>query len=128
VLKGQFVGQTAPTVVEAVRDAMGGCLFIDEAYALADRGGDKFSGELVRTLLTEVENHRTGLLVVLAGYADKMDLLMDSDPGLRRRFSLVLQLADYSPEELAEICEKVAYDRFKLTFAPGLRIALAAHV
>ena len=81
VLKGQFVGQTAPTVVEAVRDAMGGCLFIDEAYALADRGGDKFSGEVVRTLLTEVENHRTGLLVVLAGYADKMEQLMDADPG-----------------------------------------------
>ena len=53
-LAGQFVGQSAPTVVEAVRDAMGGCLFIDEAYALADRGGDKFSGEVIRTLLTEV--------------------------------------------------------------------------
>jgi len=127
-LKGQFVGQTAPTVSEAVRDAMGGCLFIDEAYALADRGGDKFSGEVVRTLLTEVENHRTGLLVVLAGYADKMDVLMDSDPGLRRRFSLVLQLEDYSPEELADICEHAALDRFKLSFAPGLREALAHHI
>eukprot|EP00931_Biecheleriopsis_adriatica_P119606 TRINITY_DN9482_c0_g1_i1.p1 TRINITY_DN9482_c0_g1~~TRINITY_DN9482_c0_g1_i1.p1 ORF type:complete len:1700 (-),score=447.62 TRINITY_DN9482_c0_g1_i1:54-5153(-) len=127
-LKGQFVGQTAPTVAEAVRDAMGGCLFIDEAYALADRGGDKFSGEVIRTLLTEVENHRTGLLVVLAGYADKMDVLMDSDPGLRRRFSLVLQLEDYSAEELAEICEHAAQDRFKLNFAPGLREALAKHI
>lgn len=127
-LKGQFVGQTAPTVVEAVRDAMGGCLFIDEAYALCDRGGDKFSGEVVRTLLTEVENHRTGLLVVLAGYADKMDWLMDSDPGLRRRFSLVLHLEDYSPEELAEICEHAAADRLRLTFAPGLRAALAVHI
>ncbi|CAE7223281.1 spoVK [Symbiodinium microadriaticum] len=127
-LKGQFVGQTAPTVAEAVRDAMGGCLFIDEAYALADRGGDKFSGEVIRTLLTEVENHRTGLLVVLAGYADKMDVLMDSDPGLRRRFSLVLQLEDYSAEELAEICEHAAQDRFHLSFVPGLRDALAAHI
>jgi len=127
-LKGQFVGQTAPTVIEAVRDAMGGCLFIDEAYALCDRGGDKFSGEVVRTLLTEVENHRTGLLVVLAGYAEKMDWLMDSDPGLRRRFSMVLQLNDYNPEELAEICERAAADRFRLTFAPELRSALAAHI
>lgn len=50
------MGQTAPTVAEAVRDAMGGCLFIDEAYALADRGGDKFSGEVIRTLLTEARN------------------------------------------------------------------------
>lgn len=105
-----------------------GAFFIDEAYALADRGGDKFSGEVVRTLLTEVENHRTGLLVVLAGYADKMDVLMDSDPGLRRRFSLVLQLNDYSPEELAEICEHAAADRFRLSFAPGLRGALATHI
>jgi len=127
-LKGQFVGQTAPTVIEAVRDAMGGCLFIDEAYALADRGGDKFSGEVIRTLLTEVENHRTGLLVVLAGYADKMDLLMDSDPGLRRRFSTELQMEDYSPEELAEICEFAAADRLRLTFAPGLRVQLARHI
>ena len=127
-LKGQFVGQTAPTVAEAVRDAMGGCLFIDEAYALADRGGDKFSGEVIRTLLTEVENHRTGLLVVLAGYADKMDVLMDADPGLRRRFSMVLQLEDYSPEELADICEHAAQDRFNLTFAPGLVEALAHHI
>jgi len=127
-LKGQFVGQTAPTVTEAIRDAMGGCLFIDEAYALADRGGDKFSGEVIRTLLTEVENHRTGLLVVLAGYADKMDWLMDSDPGLRRRFSLELRLEDYSPEELAEICEFAAQDRLRLTFAPGLRAALALHI
>ncbi|CAJ1421534.1 unnamed protein product [Effrenium voratum] len=127
-LKGQFVGQTAPTVAEAVRDAMGGCLFIDEAYALADRGGDKFSGEVIRTLLTEVENHRTGLLVVLAGYADKMDVLMDSDPGLRRRFSLVLQLEDYTAEELAEICEHAAQDRFNLAFAPGLRDQLGRHI
>ncbi|CAK0815826.1 unnamed protein product [Prorocentrum cordatum] len=127
-LKGQFVGQTAPTVVEAVRDAMGGCLFIDEAYALMDRGGDKFSGEVVRTLLTEVENHRTGLLVVLAGYADKMDVLMDSDPGLRRRFAMHLQLQDYSPEQLAEICENAAADRFKLRFAPGLGAQLADHI
>eukprot|EP00928_Gymnodinium_smaydae_P088713 TRINITY_DN72776_c0_g1_i1.p1 TRINITY_DN72776_c0_g1~~TRINITY_DN72776_c0_g1_i1.p1 ORF type:complete len:1670 (+),score=274.26 TRINITY_DN72776_c0_g1_i1:66-5075(+) len=127
-LKGQFVGQTAPTVIEAVRDAMGGCLFIDEAYALADRGGDKFSGEVIRTLLTEVENHRTGLLVVLAGYADKMTWLMDSDPGLRRRFSLVLHLDDYSPEELAQICERAAADRFRLTFAPGLLGLLATHI
>jgi hypothetical protein len=60
---------------------MGGCLFLDEAYALADNGGDGFSGEAVRTLLTEVENNRTALMVVLAGYADKMANLMRADPG-----------------------------------------------
>lgn len=127
-LKGQFVGQTAPTVMEAVRDAMGGCLFIDEAYSLVDKGGDRFSGEVIRTLLTEVENHRTGLLVVLAGYTDKMEELMDSDPGLRRRFATVLCLPDYTPEELALICENAAADRFQLKFKPGLRPALAKHI
>jgi len=66
--------------------------------------------------------------VVLAGYADKMDALMDQDPGLRRRFSLELRLEDYSPEELAEICESAASDRLRLSFAPGLRDALAQHI
>ena len=64
---------------------MGGCLFLDEAYALVDNGGDGFSSEAVRTLLTEVENNRTNLLVVLAGYRDKMitneDSLLNTDPG-----------------------------------------------
>ena len=66
-LKGQYVGQTAPRVIEAVQNAMGGCLFLDEAYSLADRGGDAFSDEAVRTLLTEVENNRTDFFCCLAG-------------------------------------------------------------
>ena len=76
-LKGKYVGHTSHVVKEAVSDAMGGCLFIDEAYALSGGDGDAFSGEAVRTLLTEVENNRTNLLVVLAGYEDKM--LTNSD-------------------------------------------------
>lgn len=66
-LKGEYVGATAPTVKRAVTDALGGCLFIDEAYALAEGGdgpgaaGDAYSKDAIRTLLTEVENHRTGL-------------------------------------------------------------------
>jgi SpoVK/Ycf46/Vps4 family AAA+-type ATPase len=115
-LKGQFVGQTGPTVKAAVADAMGGCLFIDEAYALCDRGGDLFSGEAIRMLLTEVENNRTKLLVILAGYEDKMEVLLDADPGLRRRFPNTLHLSDYSPYDLARICEKVAVERFDFAF------------
>ena len=68
-LKGRYVGHTAPNVKAAIADAMGGCLFLDEAYALVDSGGDSFSSEAIRTLLTEVENNRTGLMVVLAGCA-----------------------------------------------------------
>merc|ERR1712217_1022026 len=63
-LKGQYCGQTAPKISEMFKMASGGCLFLDEAYALAD--GDHFSNEAIRMLLTEVENHRTDVMVVLA--------------------------------------------------------------
>merc|ERR1719230_1754805 len=89
-LKGQYCGQTAPKIRELFELAVGGCLFLDEAYALAS--GDKFSNEAIRMLLTEVENHRTEVLVVLAGYETKMDGLMRADPGLARRFPTRLKL------------------------------------
>jgi SpoVK/Ycf46/Vps4 family AAA+-type ATPase len=127
-LKGQFVGQTAPTVKQAVADAMGGTLFIDEAYALVDGGGDRFSGEAVRTLLTEVENNRTALMVVLAGYKDKMENLMMADEGLPRRFQRTLHLDDYTPAELAQICTKVAHERFSLSIDPELERAIELHL
>ena len=127
-LKGQYVGQTAPTVKQAVADAMGGTLFIDEAYALVDGGGDQFSGEAVRTLLTEVENNRTALMVVLAGYRDKMESLMRADEGLPRRFQRTLHLDDYTPAELAQICTKVARERFSLSIDPELERAIELHL
>ena len=131
-LKGKYLGHTSHTVKEAIADAMGGCLFLDEAYALVDGGGDGFSSEAVRTLLTEVENNRTNLLVVLAGYEDKMltneDSLMKTDPGLPRRFATTLHLQDYSPAELALIAEKAARERFELRFDDGLLEDLAAHI
>ena len=114
-LKGEYCGSTAPKVKAAIEDAMGGCLFLDEAYALA--GGDTFSKEAIRTLLTEVENNRTGLLVVLAGYKDKMGKLMRADPGLPRRFPRTISLADYTPKQVAEIAAKAAGPRFGLAFA-----------
>lgn len=132
-MKGMYVGHTAPVVKEAIADAMGGCLFIDEAYALsASEGNDPFSGEAVRTLLTEVENNRTNLLVILAGYEDKMvtnkDSLMAADPGLPRRFGTRLHLVNYTPLEVARIAQLVANKKFSLTFEPGLLEALADHI
>ena len=126
-LKGRFVGQTAPTVKAAVKDAMGGALFIDEAYALVTQK-DNFSMEVVRMLLTEVENNRTNLLVMLAGYRDKMSLLIDSDPGMARRFGTTLHLPDYTPIEIAEICKRISEKKFGFTFADGLRESLAEHI
>ena len=128
-LKGQFTGQTVHVVKEHISNAMGGTLFIDEAYALVDHsGGDRFSMEAIRTLLTEVENNRSNLFVVLAGYKEKMDDLVASDPGLARRFSNSLHLANYSAGEIAQICEKVAGERFELAFSEGLRAKLEAHI
>ena len=72
------------------------------------------------TLLTEIENNRTSLLVVLAGYQEKMAHFMQADPGLPRRFPQTLHLDDYTPAQLAQICRKVAEDRFNMTFEAGL--------
>ena len=83
-LKGQYVGWTAPLVQNTIRSAMGGALFLDEAYALSGEHGkqDTFSGEAIRTLLTELENNRTSVMVIVAGYRDKMANFFRADPGL----------------------------------------------
>ena len=113
---GKYVGQTAPKVIAKVREAMGGCLFLDEAYGLAgsEEGNDSFGKEAVRTLLTEVENNRTGLLVILAGYKDKMLHFFRLDPGLDRRFPTRgwLELPNYTPHQLADIGGVLARTRF----------------
>jgi hypothetical protein len=127
-LKGQFVGQTAPTVKQAIGDAMGGTLFIDEAPAIVESGGDSYSGECLRTLLTEVENNRTNLMVVLAGYKNKMDNLLATDEGLPRRFQRRLHLEDYTPAEMAQICNRVAAKRFSLAIDPQVMQAITAHL
>merc|ERR1711904_560339 len=116
-LKGEYCGQTAPKIRELFDTALGGCIFLDEAYALAN--GDKFSNEAIRMLLTEVENHRTEVLVILAGYDDKMKELMRADPGLARRFPTKLALKDYDASELAEIASKIARGRFAVPFSDG---------
>jgi SpoVK/Ycf46/Vps4 family AAA+-type ATPase len=127
-LKGKYVGHTSHTVREAVSDAMGGCLFIDEAYALVDQGGDRFSGEAVRMLLTELENNRGNILVVMAGYKEKMQNLLDADPGMPRRFVKTIDLPDYLPGELAEIARRFSETKLELRFHQGLQERLSAHI
>ena len=123
-LKGQYVGQTAHNVREIVQDALGGCLFIDEAYALISNGGDTFGKEVIQTLLTEIENHRSELLVILAGYEGPMGKLLMADPGLKRRFRQQVILKNYNGTELAEIAEAKAEEKDYI-FAPGLKEKLA---
>jgi SpoVK/Ycf46/Vps4 family AAA+-type ATPase len=128
-LKGQYVGQTSHHVSEIVNDALGGCLFIDEAYSLigASGGGDAFGQEVIRTLLTEVENHRSDLLVIMAGYEGPMEDLLDADPGLRSRFSTRLHLVDYDAHEISEIAERTARKK-NFVFEEGLCAALGQHI
>ena len=99
-----YVGQTALKVKEVVRQALGGVLFIDEAYALNPEGrGNDFGQEAVETLLKLMEDHRHELIVIVAGYTEKMDEFIASNPGLRSRFNKFLHFEDYTPEQLVEI-------------------------
>ena len=117
-LKGTHCGQTAPKVQLAFSEAEGGTLFLDEAWAL--KKGDTFSTEAIATLLTELERNRTNVFVVIAGYQDKMQDLLDSDPGLRRRFPKQLTLPDYTPNELAKIASFVTKHRFDMNLDVGV--------
>ena len=112
-----YVGQTALKVKEVVRQALGGVLFIDEAYALNSEGrGNDFGQEAVETLLKLMEDHRHDFVVIVAGYTEKMEEFISSNPGLRSRFTRFLQFEDYTPEQLVEIfngfCARAS---FKLT-------------
>jgi hypothetical protein len=97
-----FVGQTALKTREVCDKAIGGVLFIDEAYALAGKDND-YGQEAVDTLLKIMEDNRDNLVVVVAGYPDKMAELLDSNPGIRSRFTRFMNFQDYSPEELSSI-------------------------
>jgi Holliday junction resolvasome RuvABC ATP-dependent DNA helicase subunit len=108
-LVGGYVGQTALKTADVVRSALGGVLFIDEAYALAgDRGESDFGREAIETLLKLMEDHRDDLVVIAAGYDDRMQTFLASNPGVRSRFTRVIDFPDYSVDELVEIIERMA--------------------
>ena len=101
-----FVGQTAGKTAEKIEEALGGVLFIDEAYALSRRSpgasGD-FGDEAIQTLLKRMEDHRGEFFVFAAGYPDNMESFLKANPGLSSRFDKILHFPDYSPEELLQI-------------------------
>ncbi|MCQ2452596.1 MAG: AAA family ATPase [Oscillospiraceae bacterium] len=100
-----FVGQTAQKTQEVIQKAMGGILFIDEAYALTSKEGNDFGQEAVETLLKAMEDHRDDLVVIVAGYEDLMEDFIHSNPGLESRFNRYFLFEDYTAEELNAIFE-----------------------
>lgn len=108
-----YVGQTALKTSKAIERALGGVLFIDEAYALNSSTGNDFGQEAIDTILKAMEDHRDDLVVIAAGYDDLMDRFIHSNPGLESRFNRFLHFDDYSPEELLKIfqmrCQKGCY-------------------
>jgi SpoVK/Ycf46/Vps4 family AAA+-type ATPase len=125
-LVGKYVGHTPAKVLEVVRSAMGGVLFIDEAYALtAGRGESDFGHEAVDTLVKVMEDHRDDLMVILAGYPEPMRRFLDSNPGLRSRVPNHIHFPDYSSGELVQVFDVLA-SKSALRVTPEAREAVAA--
>ncbi len=105
-LVGQYIGHTAPKTKEVIKKAMGGVLFIDEAYYLYKPENERDYGqESIEILLQVMENNRDDLVVILAGYKDKMDLFFQSNPGMRSRIAHHIDFPDYRPDELLAIAK-----------------------
>lgn len=108
-----YTGQTAIKTMDAIKRAMGGVLFIDEAYALVNDDQDSFGKEAVETILKAMEDHRDELVVIVAGYTELMHKFIESNPGFKSRFSKFFEFPDYTGEELMEIfsrfCESNGY-------------------
>ncbi len=107
-----YVGQTAIKTQEKIQEAMGGVLFIDEAYTLAKEGND-FGQEAIDTILKAMEDHRDDFIVIVAGYTKPMETFINSNPGLKSRFNKFIEFPDYTIEELMGIfdlnCKKYQY-------------------
>jgi stage V sporulation protein K len=106
-LVGQYHGHTEERVMKKCEEALGGVLFIDEAYALVKDDKDVFGRIAIDTLLKFMEDHRRDLVVIVAGYTAQMRDFLQSNPGLKSRFTRFINFPDYSPQELSEIFRKI---------------------
>ncbi|MDQ1909262.1 AAA family ATPase [Paenibacillus sp. GD4] len=110
-LVGEYIGHTALKTREMVKKALGGILFIDEAYSLA-RGGEKdFGKECIDCLVKAMEDHKNDFILILAGYPDEIDNFLLTNPGLPSRFPIQVDFPDYTVSQLIKIAEKMAAER-----------------
>ncbi|MFC5499948.1 CbbX protein [Caenimonas terrae] len=127
-LVGQYIGHTAPKTREVLKRAMGGVLFIDEAYYLYRPENERDYGqEAIEILLQVMENQRDDLVVILAGYQDRMETFFRSNPGLSSRIAHHLAFPDYQPEELLAIADKML-EAQNYRLGEGAREALSRYV
>nr|WP_198970685.1 CbbX protein [Xylophilus sp. ASV27] len=127
-LVGQFIGHTAPKTKDIVKKAMGGVLFIDEAYYLYKPENERDYGqESIEILLQTMENHRDDLIVILAGYKDRMETFFQSNPGMASRIAHHIDFPDYSEEELMRIAE-LMLEQLDYRFDDGARRAFAQYL
>ena len=110
-LVGKYVGHTAPLTTQVIKSALGGVLFIDEAYSLYRGKDDSFGLEAIDTLVKGMEDNRDDLIVILAGYTKEMETFLTANSGLQSRFPNIIELPDYSGEELQKIAEINAASR-----------------
>lgn len=110
-LVGQYVGHTAPLTMKVLKSALGGVLFIDEAYSLYRGKDDIFGLECIDTLVKGIEDYRDDLIVILAGYEKEMGVFLTANTGLKSRFPNVIHFPDYTPQELLEISRSIARSR-----------------
>lgn len=127
-LVGQYIGHTAPKTREVLKRAMGGVLFIDEAYYLHRPDNERDYGqEAIEILLQEMENHRDDLVVIVAGYKDRMESFLRSNPGLSSRVAHHIDFPDYSSAELLEIAH-LMLKQMQYTLSSGADAALRDYI
>lgn len=110
-LVGKYVGWTAQTVQSKFKAAIGGVLFIDEAYSLVDDRSGSFGDEAINTIVQEMENHREDVVVIFAGYPDEMEKLLQKNPGLRSRIAFHVPFEDYDADELCKIATLIGKNK-----------------
>lgn len=127
-LVGQYIGHTAPKTKEVLKKAMGGVLFIDEAYYLYKPDNERdYGSEAIEILLQVMENQRDELVVILAGYKEPMDRFYESNPGLSSRITNHIDFPDYSVEELLQIA-KLMLEEQQYQLTPDAEVALGQYI